>query len=248
MALVGSATSSKDGSSRHSSIGSALKKTAQTAAETFTGKAKKKKNRTKRAEIVATMPPSTSATQHSQVHEDQDVKPPAVTLDDIPEGTHANKDVTVSDGSPSADGSNLSKESSTQGDAQGGTSWLSVESQLRNKLKSTAANLQQVHDACNKEDWHGYVGDENNKVDAALDVAEDRDLHPNPFNKHKLEGRPKDEPWQAPQEVHNSDRPELLKYIRELLVYILKTPVEDISLIDAAYLYGGGVDMQWDTL
>ena len=193
MTLVGSVASSKDGSSRPSSIGSAIKKTAQTAADTLTGKTKRKKNKTRRTENVASMAPPSSATQHTQAHEEHDAKPPAVTLDDISEGTHANKDVTVGDGSPSANSSNLSKESSTQGDTQGGTSWFSVESQLRNKLKSTAANLQEAHDACNEEDWHGCIGDENNKVDAAINVAEDRDLHPNPFNTHKLEGHPEGE-------------------------------------------------------
>ena len=116
MTLVGSVGSSKDGSSRPSSIGSAIKKTAQTAADALTGKAKKKKGKTKRTENVASMPPSTSAMQHSRVHEDQGAKPSTVTLDDISEGTHANKDVTVDDGLPSANSSNLSKESSIQDD------------------------------------------------------------------------------------------------------------------------------------
>ena len=137
-----SVASSKDGSSRPSSIGSAIKKTAQTAADTLTGKAKKKKSKTKRTENVASMPPPPSAMQHSRVHEDRGTKPSTVTLDDISEGTHANKDVTVDDGSPIANSSNLSKESSTQGDTQGGASWLSVESQLRNELKATEANLK----------------------------------------------------------------------------------------------------------
>ena len=48
--------------------------------------------------------------QQSQVPKDLDVKPPAVTLDGISEDAHANKDVTVGDGSPSADGSNLTKD------------------------------------------------------------------------------------------------------------------------------------------
>ena len=174
--------------------------------------------------------------RHSRVHEDRSTKPSTVTLDDISEGTHTTKDVTVDDGSPSANSSNLSKESSTPDDTPGGASWLSVDSQLRNKLKATEANLKQAHDACSEEDWHGHVGDQNDKVDAAVKAAMDMDLHPNPFNTHKLEGHPKDEPWQIPDQLSNPIRPDLLRCIGQSLSFLFKTDMEDMSLADTACL------------
>ena len=95
-----------------------LRKTTQSAVNALTGKKKKKKPPKQPNVVPPVLTPSGDTVQQSQVPKDLNVKPPAVTLDSISEDAHANKDVTVGDGSPSADGSNLTKDTLSQDGTQ----------------------------------------------------------------------------------------------------------------------------------